>query len=230
MTYRKLAKDFGKKEFLLNYANRRWGLTKTSKVGEVMALIRECQPKDLHEWEEFYFTHAQTRTKEPIAVTREILTELGERLYEKIVNFVIPDIREAARSLTRDDCIDYVYQVTLLRTFDGFQTEKSVIYDNLSKKFPEVSFEESNPELDHAGDVDFIGKVGNKAFGIQIKPITAHANLGNYDVSARMAQNFKLFEQQFGGKVFIIFSTDDKVRNEDVYDKLLTEINRLQSL
>lgn len=51
---KKHSTDFGNKEFLLNYTNRRWGLTKTSKVGEVMALIRTCQPKTYEEWTKWY--------------------------------------------------------------------------------------------------------------------------------------------------------------------------------
>ena len=39
MPFKKFAKAFGSKEIILNYANRRWGFTKTNKVGEVMALI-----------------------------------------------------------------------------------------------------------------------------------------------------------------------------------------------
>jgi hypothetical protein len=34
MPFKKFAKDFGSKEIILNYANRRWGFTKTNKVGE----------------------------------------------------------------------------------------------------------------------------------------------------------------------------------------------------
>src|SRR4051794_21884791 len=60
---KKYAKDFGSKEFLLNYTNRRWGLTKTTKVGEVMSLIRQCQPKSFEEWETWYFENAATNTK-----------------------------------------------------------------------------------------------------------------------------------------------------------------------
>ena len=60
---KKYSKDFSNKEFLLNYVNRRWGLTKTSKVGQVMALIRECQPSSLEEWENWYFKNAYTKTK-----------------------------------------------------------------------------------------------------------------------------------------------------------------------
>jgi hypothetical protein len=84
--------------------------------------------------------------------------------------------------------------------------------------------------LDHAGDIDFIGKVGNLAFGLQIKPVTANANLGNYDVSARMQNSFRDFQEKYGGQVFIVYSVDDKIKNKDVYDKIKTEIERLKQL
>lgn len=227
---KKFAKDFGTKEFLLNYTNRRWGLTKTTKVGEVMSLIRQCQPKSFEEWESWYFRNASTNTKEPIKVTKEILAELGERLFSKLKETVIPQITEAIRTLTIDDCIEYVYQLTIYRTYDGYLTEKSVVFDNLAKVFKEVIFEESDPELDHSGDIDFIGKVGDKAFGLQIKPVTANANLGSYDVSARMQGSFRYFQDRYGGQVFIVYSVDEKIMNKDVYDKIKTEIERLRNL
>ncbi len=156
---KKYSKDFGNKEFLLNYVNRRWGLTRTNKVGEVMALIRECQPRSFDEWESWYFENACTKTKKPIQVTKEILTELGERLYAKLQEIVIPQIKNAMRTLTLQDCLDYIYNLTIHRTYDGFLTEKSVVNDNLAKRFPEVSFEETDPRLDHAGDIDYIGSI-----------------------------------------------------------------------
>lgn len=224
----KHSKDFGNKELLLNYTNRRWGLTKTTKVGEVMALIRECQPKTYEEWEKWYFENAYTKRKEPAKVTEETLHELGERLYVKLSEIVIPQIKDAIKNLTYDDCIEYVYNLTINRTYDGFVTEKSVINDNLAKHFKDVDFEESDPVLDHAGDIDYIGKIGNKAFGLQIKPVTANANLGNYDVSARMERSFRDFEEKFGGKVFIVYSIKDKIANNDIYKKIETEIKRLK--
>ncbi len=220
--------DFGNKEFLLNYTNRRWGLTKTSKVGEVMSLIRECQPTSYSEWKKWYFENAFTKTRTPVRISEDTLIELGERLYVKLTEIVIPQFREAIASLTCEDCIDYVYNLTINRTYDGFLTEKSVINDNLAKRFPEISFEESNPELDHAGDIDYLGKINNKAFGLQIKPVTANANLGNYDVSARMERSFRNFEIEFGGKVFIIYSINDKIANEDVIEIIEQEIVRLK--
>jgi len=228
MTFKKFAKDFGSKEIILNYGNRRWGFTKTNKVGQVMAMIRQCQPTTFQEWEDWYFKNAFTNTKQPIKITREILTELGQRLYEKITEIVAPQLREALATLTLQDCVDYIYGLTIHRTFDGYLAEKSVVHDTLAKEFPDIVFEETNPDLDHAGDIDFIGKVGNKAFGLQIKPITAHASLGNFSVTARMEQSFRDFEEQFGGKVFIVFSVEDKIKNKEVIAEIKQEIERLR--
>jgi len=116
----------------------------------------------------------------------------------------------------------------LPRIFEGYLPDKSVIHDTLAKEFPDIVFEETNPDLDHAGDIDFIGKVGNRAFGLQIKRITAHASLGNFSVTARMEQSFRDFEKQFGGKVFIVFSVEDKIKNKDVIDHIRAEITRLK--
>ena len=135
---------------------------------------------------------------------------------------------EALTTRTLQDCVDFIYELTIHRTFDGYLTEKSVVYDTLAKEFPDIVFEETDPDLDHAGDIDFIGKVGNKTFGIQIKPITAHASLGNFSATARMEQSFRDFEEQFGGKVFIVFSVEDKIRNKEVIAEIKQEIERLK--
>jgi hypothetical protein len=229
---KKYGKSFGKKEKVLNYASNTYQLTRPSKVGEVMALIRECQPKALEEWQQFYFEKAYTKTKEPVKISKETLEELGERLYSKITEVVIPEWTAAFQDLTLEDCKEYIYQVTIVRTFDGFLLEKSVVNDGLVKIFPEVEFEESDPELDHAGDIDYIGKVGDKAFGIQIKPITANANFGNYKITERMSGSFQDFEEKYGGKIFVIFSarTGNKkdIVNKDVIEEIKKEIERLK--
>lgn len=193
-----------------------------------MALIRECQPKTIEQWEKWYFENATTDGKTPTKITKESLEELGERLFVKIKEIVIPEWTEAFNQLTLQDCIDYIHNLTINRTFDGFIREKSVIEDNLAKIFPTITFVESDPELDHAGDIDYLGWVGDKAFGIQIKPVTAKANFGNYSATERMKASFNDFEKKFGGQVFIVFSTDDKIKNEDVIDDISKEIAQLE--
>jgi len=148
----------------------------------------------------------------------------------KITEIVIPEWQEAFNQLTLQDCIDYIYNLTINRTFDGFYREKSVVSGTLEKRFPDVKFVESEPELDHAGDIDYLGYVGDKAFGIQIKPVTAKANFGNYSPSERMKESFREFERKYGGKVFVIFSVDDEIMNMEILEEIEKEVARLKKL
>lgn len=222
--------DFGKKERVLNYACQTYQLSRPNKVGAVMALIRECQPNSFEEWEQWYFLNAHTSGKKPTKITNESLREFGERLYAKITEIVIPEWESAFRELTEQDCIDYIYNLTINRTYDGYLREKSVINDGLAKLFPDVVFEESDPELDHAGDIDYVAKIGNASIGIQIKPITVSANFGSYSLTERMKASFESFKEQYGGNVFVVFSLDGEIANKDVIEQINNEINRLLEL
>lgn len=219
--------DFGKRERVLNYACQTYQLSRPNKVGAVMSLIRDCQPSSFDEWESWYFENAYTTSKNPVKITNETLIELGERLYAKITEIVIPEWEAAFKELTEQDCIDYIYNLTINRTYDGYMREKSVINDGLSKIFPNIKFEESDPELDHAGDIDYIARIGNKAFGIQIKPITSASNFGGYSLSERMKASFESFKNEYGGNVFIVYSLDGEIANENVIEDIRTEIKRI---
>lgn len=223
----KYSMNFGKKERVLNYACQTYQLSRPNKVGAVMALIRDCQPASFEEWKAWYFENAYTEGKNSTKVTVDSLKELGGRLYAKITEVVIPEWQAAFQELTVQDCIDYIYNLTLNRTYDGYLREKSVINDGLAKIFPDIEFEESDPELDHAGDIDYIAKVGDKCFGIQIKPITASANFGSYSLTERMKASFESFKEQFGGEVFIVFSLDGNIANIEVINDIQKEIARL---
>lgn len=229
-TINRYSLDFGKKERVLNYACQTYQLSRPNKVGAVMALIRECQPNTFAEWERWYFENAKTEGKKSFKITQDSLVELGERLYEKITEVVIPEWEEAFRQLTKDDCIAYIYNLTINRTYDGYLREKSVINDGLAKLFPDVVFEESDPELDHAGDIDYVAKVGDKAIGIQIKPVTAKAIFGSYSLTERMKASFADFTERFGGKVFVVFSLDKEIANKEIVDEIRNEIERLKKM
>ena len=217
---KKYSLEFGKKEKVLNYACQTYQLSRPNKVGTVMALIRQCQPKTIEDWEQWYFGNAYTDGKNAFKITKQSIDELGVRLYKKITEVVIPEWQEAFRNLTLQDCIDYIHNLTINRTFDGYVREKSVVNDGLAKHYPSVKFEESPSELDHAGDIDYLGYIGEKAFGIQIKPVTAQSNFGNYSISERMKASFQYFEEEYGGKVFIVFSLDGEIANKNVLKEI----------
>lgn len=219
--------DFGSKERVLNYACQTYQLSRPNKVGAVMSLIRQCQPKTYDEWERWFFDNAYTDCKHPTKVTEESLRELGERLYVKITEIVIPEWQTAFRELTEQDCVDYIYNLTINRTYDGYIREKSVVNDGLTKIFTDIVIEESDPTLDHAGDVDYIMKVGNNSIGIQIKPVTADANFGGYSLTERMKASFNSFRDKYGGNVFIVYSLKGEIANKEVIEQIGAEIRKL---
>lgn len=214
--------QFQGKEHVLNYTAQRYGLTRPNKVGPVMELIRKCQPKTIEDWENFYWKNAFTKKTDSEKVDRGLIEELGKRLYEKIHAVVIPEWTKAFEGITEGDCIDYILDVTIRRTFNGFFREKSVVFDNLAKIFPELIFEESDSDLDHAGDIDYIARIPgkDKLIGIQIKPITASIAFSGYSVSERMQRNFAFFEEKYIGKAFVIFSEKEKIVNQGVVDEI----------
>lgn len=220
--------NFGKKERVLNYACQTYQLSRPNKVGAVMALIRDCQPATIEEWRQWYFNNAHTSGKNSTKITEDSLNELGERLYAKITEVVIPEWESAFRELTEQDCIDYIYNLTINRTYDGYIREKSVVNDSLAKMFPNILFEESDSELDHAGDVDYVARIGDSLIGFQIKPVTANANFGSYSLTERMKASFDSFKEEYGGNVFVIFSLDGEIANIDVVEQIKREIKRLQ--
>lgn len=174
---KKYSLEFGKKEKVLNYACQTYQLSRPNKVGAVMALIRECQPTTIDEWEKWYFENAFTDGKYTFKVTEESLDELGNRLHEKITEVVIPEWQESFNSLTLQDCIDYIRNLTINRTFDGYIREKSVVNNGLAKHFTTIKFEESPSELDHAGDIDYLGHVGKKHSVFKSNPLQQNLTL-----------------------------------------------------
>ncbi len=100
----------------------------------------------------------------------------------------------------------------------------------IQKAFLQIRFDvfEAEHDADLCGDIDYLGWVGNKAFGIQIKPVTAKANFGNYSVSERMKTSFEKFTQKYHGKVFVVFSLDGEIANEEVKEEIRKEIERLK--
>lgn len=80
----KYSLEFGKKEKVLNYACQTYQLSRPNKVGSVMALIRECQPKTIEEWESWYFENAKTDGKVAFKVTKESLEDLVQDFTKKL--------------------------------------------------------------------------------------------------------------------------------------------------
>ena len=107
---------------------------------------------------------------------------------------------------------------------------KSVVNDVLAGQFPNLVFQECNPELDYAGDIDYVAKVGKYQFGIQIKFVMNSDNLKHHSMSGRMQASFNDFTEEFGGKVFVVYNQNGEIANTDVIECIRNEIVRLQNL
>lgn len=219
---------FGDKEQVLNVAAQRFQLTRPGAVGPTMELINECDPKSLAEWKEYYFANAHTRKKDTVKVTEELLQNLGQKLYDKIQDTVKPSWIKAFNEITLNDCVDYIYDVTLERSYDGYHREDAV-YRELAVEFDgKILFEKADSITDSAWSIDYIGiiKQSKIKIGIQVKPVTAKANFSGYSVSSRNIGNYRKFEELYGGKVFEVYSKKVGKKNVIVNREVIIEISK----
>lgn len=106
------------KEFVLNYAMNRWQLNFKRNVGPVSDSIRNCQPNSLNGWECYYYTNVRSQ---------QHITNLGKKLFHHVKNDLPPEKRfhpELLESITEQDCIDYMHNIVIKRTYEGYAKER----------------------------------------------------------------------------------------------------------
>jgi hypothetical protein len=215
-----------KRETLLNYAANRWALNKASSVDSVAYLIRQCAPNNFEEWENYYYKNAKQKKKDGVRVTNEYIKNLGKRLYLEIFKTVKAELN----SIGEDECIDYMYNLVLNRTYEGYLSEIQVIYDELEKEL-NTHIAQAPDEWDRTFTVDYYIQVKDKFIGLQIKPIEAGMALDNYKWANIQKETHEKFTEKYGGKVFFVYSVkqgDRKViYNKEVIDEIKKEIKRL---
>ncbi len=209
------------KEWILNSVMNRFQLNFKRNVGATSESIRKCSPKTLDEWREYYFANVKSKAH---------IEELGKKLYVKITEVILSEVAE----ITEQDCIDYMIQLVIDRTFDGYTTEIQTIYGQL-QSILSVKIEPAPDEWDRLFNIDFYIKIDEKYIGLQIKPINTCVQLPEiFKEYALQAETHKKFTEGFGGKVFYLFSTkvgDKKeIANKEVIEDIKNEIQRLNSL
>ncbi|MDY0026590.1 MAG: MjaI family restriction endonuclease [Lentimicrobium sp.] len=207
------------KEWILNSAMNRFQLNFKRNVGPTSESIRQCEPKTIEEWRDFYFSKVRSR---------EHIIELGKRLYIKITEVISAEVEE----ITKKDCIDYMLQLVIDRTFDGYWTEIKTIYGQLEQELG-YKIEPAPDKWDRLFNVDFFIKINDKFIGLQIKPVNQGIQLAQiFKEKGLQLKTHKKFEKDFGGKVFYIFSSKGNgkkvIMNTEVIDEIRTEINRLE--
>ena len=128
-------------------------------------------------------------------------------------------------------CFPFLYILVINRTYEGYLTEIKTIYGRLQRDLG-VEIKPAPDEWDRLYNVDFYIQIGKKYIGLQIKPITYEQTPEIYRWKEWLGRIHKKFEENFGGKVFIVFSIkkDNKkeIYNLEVVDDIRKEIERLK--
>ncbi len=207
------------KEWILNSVMNRFQLNYKRNVGATSEQIRKCAPKTIEVWKDFYFNNVRTM---------EDIEELGRKLYIKITEVISAEVE----SITEEECIEYMYNMVINRTFNGYMTEIRTIYGQL-EKILSIRIEPAPDEWDRLFNVDFFIKIKDKYIGLQIKPAgDVHYIPQIFKERKIQAKTHKEFENKFGGKVFYIISIKEDrkkvIQNTEVIAKIQGEIERLR--
>ncbi len=207
------------KEWILNATTGRFQLNFKRNAGAVAEEIGQCEPKTLDEWQQYYFSRVHSA---------EHLEELGRKLYIKITEVV----RAEAESITEEDCINYIRNLVIKRTCDGYITEKTTVYEQLQELLG-VPIEPAPDEWDRLFNVDFFIRAGDNFIGLQIKPATFYNASEYYKWRDVQKATHQKFQARFGGAIFTVVSVrqgDKKViANPKVIAEMQTEIRRLSA-
>ena len=208
------------KEWLLNTAMNRFQFNFKRNVGATSESIRKCAPKNVEEWRDYYYKNVKKESE---------IEELGRRLYVKITEVIQSEVS----SITEQDCIDYMKQMVIERTYDGYTTEISTIHGQL-KNILNIDIEPASDEWDRKYNVDFFIKIEDKYIGIQIKPVN---NTPLPEISKEhnlQSKSHQAFSSEYGGNVFYVYSQKvdgrKQIVNKEVIDAINDEMKRLKTL
>jgi len=209
------------KEWILNSATNRFQLNFKRNVGPTSLSIRMCQPKSLREWEQYYYQNVKSR---------DHLVELGKKLFVKVSEVLVAEIAE----ITEQDCVDYVINLVINRTYDGYVTEIQTVYGQVEQLIGR-KVQPASDEWDRLFNVDFYIQIGERYLGLQIKPAGDVSHIPQiFKERELQAATHRKFSKEYGGKVFYVVSlTDGKkkvIQNPDVVDEIRKEILRIESL
>lgn len=181
------------KEWILNSATNRFQLNFKRNVGATSEAIRKCSPKSLEEWQNYYFTNIRTQDQ---------IIELGKKLYVKITEVLVAEIDE----ITEEDCINYIKELVIDRTYDGYVREIKTVYEQLQYEL-NTKIYPAPDEWDRLFNVDFYIEINNKYIGLQIKPVSQVSSIPEIYKEKEIQQStHKKFTEKYGGKVFYLYS------------------------
>jgi hypothetical protein len=138
---------------------------------------------------------------------------------------------ETLNQLSQQDCINYIYNLVINRTYDRDVTEIRTIYGQL-ENILNTKVHPAPDEWDRLYNIDFYIQAGNRYIGLQIKPAGEVSHIPQIFKERNLqAETHRKFTEKFGGRVFYIISITEgkkkRIHNVDVIDEIREEITRL---
>jgi len=193
--------------------------------------IREAAPQNESEWEQAYINRLTEMLEnhkidlEP----KEYLVNLGQKLFVKITEVIQSEVED----VSEQDCIEYIRNLVIQRTFDGYQREIETIYGQLQQAIS-IKVDPAPDQWDRGYNVDFYIEIQGSYIGLQIKPITFEQKQDLHKWKQWLSKTHDKFTKKYGGRVFTIFSTNANqsktkcIHNVEIIDEIRQEIERLQ--
>lgn len=205
-------------EYHLNMAVTRFGLNKKKVIGNVNEMISEAMPLTENEWKSFYYQHYKNESE---------LHEIGIKLYQKIQDNIIPEIY----AITENDCINYMKNLVIRRTFEGRRTRFLILNTELLKG----TGKEFNYLPDHEEDwrfrtyqIDYYhyDKERNILIGIKVAPLSLLTSQNIYAIKTRedIEHTHRDSEEKNVGYFFILYYENKgrlvKISNQEIIEKI----------
>jgi len=234
MNKRKNEKKPTKKRFkfesILNKTAVDHQLTRPSNVGPTIELLYHFNPKSINEWEEIFYKHSVQKKKngKGIRVDEKYLEQVGDKLFQLLNEKIYPLILEAKNELTSEDCRNFIKDVVIRRSFEGYLAEKDVVDQINIALDGDIDFNK-DPELEPI-NIDAYGqsrKTG-KLIGVSVKPLS-YKKQDSFGKDESLKKSWESWEKKNNSKIFIVYYSKKKDGQKKVIedkDLLIDEIQK----
>jgi hypothetical protein len=197
---------------IINIVSNTYKVTGPNNIGSTSDLIRKCDPSDKEEWKKYCLSYLHNKNGDKIDFDK-----LSQDLFNK-ASFHIDCLKKQLSNMSDEQlyqkCFDFIYDLVIDKTFDGYINEKEIITKTLSKKLG-VDFQQPSIYQDSAKNIDAIGKKNNVVFYIQLKPASFINNYNTSQILPKQQPNF-----------FVVYYNKNGIVNEDIIKEIEKYINQ----
>jgi hypothetical protein len=191
-------------------------------------MLYQYNPKSIKEWTEVFYNNSVQKKKDGTGkrVDEKYLDLVGDELFRLLNEKIFPLIMQAKEELTIEDCRDFIKDVVIRRSYEGFIAEKDVVSQVEIEFDGDIVFEK-DAEMESI-NIDAFGKSlkYNKIIGLSIKPISFKKQDG-FSKDESLKKSWEKWERDNNSKIFIVYYTEKKEGQKKIIkdkEELITQI------